>query len=254
MQNPSQNAVKLLEKAVSESKRHSTVRLPLDFARDSKNKTPSPPLHTILARRGEVRLKVFLTTLMRATRAPHETEYTLLKMAQTLDYGSGDAGRRRVRKAIQGLEERNLVQRIDHEGKPSGVQILYPDGSGKKDWNDRDLRRYIGIPIDLWKHGWFHSLSGSAIGLIIILLELRRPDHKEVWVDGIRKREYGFSDDFWTKATKELQEAKLLSVKQDIKTFHGESRKRNLYTLHLDRLKTHYPSGESIKVSPKGRG
>lgn len=177
-----------------------------------------------------------------------------------LDYGSEeseeseDAGRRRVRKALQGLEERNLVQRIKHEGKRSGVQVLCPDGSGEKDWNDRDLRRYIGIPIDLWKHGWFHSLSGSAIGLIIILLELRRQDHKEVWVDGIRKRQYGFSDDFWTKATKELQEAKLLSVKQDIKPFQGESRKRNLYTLHLDRLKTHYPSGESIKISPKDRG
>lgn len=202
----------------------------------------------MLSGRGEIRLKVFLTTLMMATKAPHRTSYTWHRMALMLDLRDPmTAGRRRIQKAISDLEGIEFIRRMEKKGLTPEVQILKPDGSGKEDWSDKDGSLYIGIPISLWRNGWFQSLSGSALGLLIILLDQRRKNQKGVWLDGISKSHYGFSPDFWTKASKELIEAKLLSVSRQTIESYGEPRRRNIYTLHLERLDTHYPSGDPLK-------
>jgi hypothetical protein len=122
--------------------------------------------------------------------------------------------------------------------------VLDPAGSGKE-WNALKLSRpYITLPIDLWRRGWFIALSGRALAILIILRELTHGRTSNgAWVDGIRKRQYGLSDDTWTRGTRALREAGLLNVKEEVFSSQGEPRRRNVYTLHLDRL-TSFDPGE----------
>ena len=240
---PPQEAVERLAKAVKGSKRSSTVRLPQVFARDSVSKEPVPPLAELMQGGGDVRLKVLLTTLMMATKPPHNRKTSSKDLAAMLGLNDPDgAGARRVNKAFADLEKLNLVRRDREPGHVPETTVLNPAGTGKE-WSDVRMQRpYITLPIALWERGWFIALSGRAIALLIVLRELTGGRVKNgAWVDGIRKRQYGFSDDTWTRACRELREAGLLDVREDVFSSRGEPRRRNNYTLRLDRLATFDP-------------
>lgn len=245
IERPSQEAIERLEKAVAASKRHQSVRLPQGFARDRKQKEPSPPLAALMQGGGEMRLKVLLTTLMMATKAPHSRKVASKDMAAMLNLRDAEAaGARRVSKAYTDLENRSLV-RIDRQpGYVPTTTVLDPTGTGKE-WDALKLKgTYITLPISLWRRGWFIALSGRAIALLIILRELTQGrTTKGAWVDGIRKRQYGLSDDTWTRGTQELRDAGLLEVKEEVYSSQGEPRRRNVYILHLDRLDEFDPGG-----------
>lgn len=245
IQRPPQEAIDRLEKAVSGSKRRESVRLPLGFARDQHQKEPEPPLAELMQGGGEMRLKVFLTTLMMATKAPHSRKVASKDMAAMLNLRDVErAGARRASKAFADLESRSLV-RIDRKpGYVPTTTILDPTGTGKE-WDALKLEDvYITLPIALWRRGWFIALSGRAVALLIILRELTQSRAtKEAWVDGIRKRQYGLSDDTWTRGTRELREAGLLEVREDVYSSQGEPRRRNVYRLHMERLDEFDPGG-----------
>lgn len=240
IERPPQEAIERLEKAVDKSKRNSSVRLPQIFARDRLTKDPLPPLAEMMQGGGEVRLKVLLTILMMATKAPHGRKVSSKELATMLDLRDPDgAGGRRVSKAIKDLERMKLV-RVDREpGHVPLVTVLHPGGTGSE-WNAMKLERpWITLPIDLWRRGWFIALSGRALAVLIILRELTHGRTSNgAWVDGIRKRQYGLSDDTWTRGCRELREAGLLEVTEHVFSSHGEPRRRNVYSLRLDRLKT----------------
>jgi hypothetical protein len=245
IERPPQEAIDRLDKAVDGSKRNSTVRLPQLFARDRVSKDPLPALAELMQGGGEVRLKVMLTTLMMATKPPHTRKVTSKDLAAMLNLNDPDAaGARRVNKAFGDLEELSLVRRNREPGYVPGTTVLDPAGSGKE-WSDLKLSRpYITLPIALWRRGWFIALSGRAIAILIILRELTHGRVKNgTWVDGIRKRQYGLSDDTWTRGTRELREAGLLDVREEVFSSQGEPRRRNVYTLRLDRL-TEFDPGE----------
>ncbi|MDF0531664.1 hypothetical protein P0W64_19185 [Tsukamurella sp. 8F] len=245
---PRQESIDLLEKALVRSQRKSSVRLPIEFVRDRDSVEAEPPLALLLRGGGEVRIKVLLTVLMQATKPPHAKKVRAKELAAMLALRDPDgAGAKRVLKALRDLERLNgradnspvkLVEATREPGRTPSVQVLNPDGSGQE-WDDTKLPSpYITLPIDLWKHGWLIALSGRAIALLIILKEItsgRKPAGTG-WVDGIRKRQYGLSDDTWTKATRELVDAGLVTVHDHVYAFHGEPRRRNVYTLHLERL------------------
>lgn len=251
MKKPSQEAVERLEKAITRSKRKSSVRLPQGFARDSVGKPPSPPLAELMQGGGEVRLKVFLTTLMMATKGPHATKVTSKDLAAMLNLSAPDAaGARRVNKAFQDLVDAELVERVREPGHVPNTKILNPTGNGEE-WDAAVLESpYITLPIDLWQRGWFIALSGRALALIIILRELTsgRPGGKG-WADGTRKRQYGISDDTWTRGTKELVDAGLLEITEHVYASYGEPRRRNIYKLRLERLSVFDP-GEVLGDDP----
>lgn len=251
VQRPPQEAIDLLEKAVKRSQRSSSVRLPQQFARDRTNKVAEPPLAKLMQGGGEMRLKVLLTTLMMATRAPHSTKISSKDLAAMLNLPDPDnAGARRVNKAFSDLVAADLVRRDRKPGYVPESMVLNPAGGGKK-WNDLKLPKpYITLPPDLWRRGWILVLSGRALALLIILRELTsgRPNNT-AWADGIRKRQYGLSDDTWTKGTKELRKAGLLDVDEVVYPSHGEPRRRNVYTLHLDRI-SNYDPGETPNDLP----
>lgn len=245
VERPPQEAIERLEKAVAGSKRSQSVRLPLGFARDRTQKDPSPPLAAVMQGGGEVRLKVLLTTLMMATKAPHSRKVASKDMAAMLNLRDAEkAGARRVSKAYSDLEARSLVQVDRRPGYVPTTTVLDPTGTGKK-WDASKLRApYITLPIALWRRGWFIALSGRAIALLTILRELTQGRKSSgAWVDGIRKRQYGLSDDTWTRGTRALREAGLLEVREDVYSSQGEPRRRNVYFLRLDRLDEFDPGG-----------
>ena len=245
VERPPQEAIERLEKAVVGSKRSQSVRLPLGFARDRKQKEPSPPLAALMQGGGEVRLKVLLTTLMMATKAPHSRKVASKDMAAMLNLRDVEkAGARRVSKAYSDLETRSLIRADRKPGYVPTMAVLDPTGTGKE-WDALKLKgTYITLPIGLWRRGWFIALSGRALALLIILRELTQGRTSNgAWVDGIRKRQYGLSDDTWTRGTQELREAGLLEVKEEVYSSQGEPRRRNVYILHLDRLDEVDPGG-----------
>jgi hypothetical protein len=245
VERPPQEAIDRLEKAVDGSKRKTSVRLPQLFARDRVSKDPVPPLADLMQGGGEVRLKALLTTLMMATKPPHSRKVSSKDLAAMLNLNDPDgAGARRVNKAFSDLEALNLVRRDREPGYVPETTVLDPAGTGKE-WSDLKLSKpYITLPIALWRRGWIIALSGRALAVLIILRELTHARVKdEAWVDGIRKRQYGLSDDTWTRGAKELREAGLLDIKEQVFSFQGEPRRRNLYTLHLDRLPAFDPGG-----------
>ena len=250
---PPREAVELLEAAIRRSKRSASVRVPQAFARDRQAHPPMPPLATLLQGGGEVRIKVLLTVLMMATKSPHATRVASKDLAAMLNLPSPEtAGSRRVNKALADLEKLNLVRRERKPGYVPNTQVLDPGGTGE-DWDDRNLPEgYIALPLDLWRRGWLLVLSGRAVALLIILRELTHGRaSKGAWADGIRKRQYGLSEDTWTKATKELVDAGLLDIREDVYSSHGEPRRRNVYTLHLERLSVFDP-GDTMTFDGEG--
>lgn len=236
---PPQSAVSRLETAVRVSKRKTTVRLPNAFARDQVERPAAPPLAAVMNKRGELRLKVFLTTLMMATAAPHNVKVRPKDMAAMLALRDPeDAGQRRVAQAFKSLEGLGLVRRDRSPGYVPDTTILNPNGAGGE-WDVAKLESgsYSTLPIGLWKRGWIISLPGRAIALLIILREATggRPGNS-AWIPGSRKREYGLSEDFWAAATKDLVDAGLLDVEAKTLSYQGEPRRRNIYKLHHERL------------------
>lgn len=195
-----------------------------------------------------MRIKAFLIVRMQATAHPYAITQASKDLAEMLGLPKPEtAGTRRVNKAFSDLVGLQLVSREMVPGRVPITTVLDPRGSGDS-WSDKNLREgFITLPIDLWRRGWLIALSGRALALLIILRELThgRKVSSGTWVDGIRKREYGLSDDTWTKATQELCEAGLLEVKVEVHSSRGEPRRRNLYRLHLERLGAFAP-GEMI--------
>jgi hypothetical protein len=181
---------------------------------------------------------------MPSTRAPHKTTISASELAELLDFQApASAGARRVTTAIRALEKLDLLKRHVSPGRVPTLEVLDPAGSGKAwDVNSKELSgNYAGIPIDLWKNGWITALTGRQLAMLIVLRELtnaRKPEPgvQGIWVDGTRKRQYGFSDDTWTRATHELRDLGFLEISENVFKSFGEPRRRNLYDLNIGRL------------------
>lgn len=238
VERPRQEAIDLMEVAVKRSKRRRGVRLPREFARDQVSAKRMPPLADLMQGGGEVRLKVLMTTLLLATTAPHSTKVSSKDLAVMLDLRDPEkAGAKRVNKAFADLVNMNLVHRELKPGYVPTSTVLNPAGDGNE-WDDSKLSKpYISLPISLWQRGWITALPGSALAMLIVLTELTAGrSGNTAWVDPVRKRQYGLSDDTWTKGTKQLQDAGLLEVNVRVFASRGEPRRRNDYSLLIDQF------------------
>ncbi|MEV8357449.1 hypothetical protein AB0P30_11585 [Micrococcus luteus] len=242
---PPQEALDHIQKAIDRAKRKSAVRLPTEFVRDRRAQNPKPPLAQML-RGGGHQLHTYLTILMKATKAPHETKVTTGELAAMLHpEGVTESGKRKIASEIKKLEgPRPPMLQVKREpGRVPAVLVLHPDGSGKG-WDANRLSSpYITLPIELWANGWILTLTPRALGLFVVLRDLThgRSASETAWVDPIRKKQYGLSGDTWTRATNELKDAGLLTVTQKVSSFYGEPRRRNIYTLHVDHMKSTKP-------------
>jgi len=214
---PPSDALASLQRAVKKSQRSATVRFPISYVRrgDADSPTVARMLHG--GRGGEVRLKVHLTLAMQATKHPYTLKARTARGIAIMLGLPDDLGTRRVNDALKWLDNEKLLLRTRHPGKPGEFALLNPDGSGDA-WPATQGARYLAVPIEMWSQGWILKLNGRSLGVYLALIELvggrKNPDGE--FMDAVRKRQYGFSDDTWTRATKELEDLHLIVTTSEL--------------------------------------
>lgn len=232
----SQEALDTLRSAVERSKRHSTVQLPIDFARDPEER-PTPLKRIGSDGRGQgLRLKLYLCMTMLATREPrHLRAYPASAYAKMLALGDPETqGARRVNQAQRWLRDEGFIQRVENGTHPPHITLLPIPATGE--WGGR----WITLPLDLWNNGWVHAMSGTALTLYVVLRELTGGRPSGSTAAGRRKRQYGLSDETWARGVAELEELSLATVTPVVEMADPFSRpqRRLKYRLENERLAT----------------
>lgn len=237
---PTAEGRRLLHRLVERSKRTSGVQFPPAFLRDDTH-TTVPPLARMMrgGQGGEVRVKLYLTMTMLAARPPHDIRSIPARTwAQVLALPDPEVnGARRITDALNWLQIEKLIKLDSHQGMPKDVTLLSPSGSGKGySWRGS---WYISMPLGFWEREWIYRLSGTAVAFLLVLRDMRsgRRQTDPPWLTTTEKERYGFSEDTWTRATKELRKHKLLTVgrKPQGKEFDYR-RLRNTYWIHQELL------------------
>lgn len=235
-----QDALDVLRSAVERSRRHSTVQLQIDFARDPAE-APTPLKRIGSDGRGQgLRLKLYLSMTMLATKKPYQLRpYTASAYATMLALEDPDGqGARRVNQAQRWLRDAGFIQRVENGTHPPHIVLLPLEARG--DWGGR----WITLPIGLWSNGWIQVLPGRALVLYIVLRELTggRPDGATA--DGRRKRQYGLSDETWARGTADLEALGLAQVSRVIDNSDPFSRRQ-------PRLKYRLEDGAMSRLPPQ---
>ncbi len=229
-----------LHAAVARSHRRTGVALDIGFVRSSD--AAAPPLARILrgGRGGEVRLKTYLTLCLLATDEPYDIRAGVPSRAMAEALGlpdPGGKGARRVADALTWLRHAQLLEVTPRRGMPSPLRLLDQAGSGGA--FVRPTGRWIRIPLGFWREEWIVHLSGSAVALLLVILEMQggRTVEDPPWLPGARRPQYGISDDTWTRASAELRDAGLLTIGRIPQGQDFDYRRmRNTYWIDLDRL------------------
>ncbi|MEV1158585.1 hypothetical protein AB0J27_24615 [Micromonospora chokoriensis] len=191
-----------------------------------------------------MRLKLYLSLTLLAVRRPYDIRSKPGRAwAELLDLPDpGVNGARRIGDALSWLSDARLLKLDRRPGLPSDITLLNPSGDGRKyAWNSG---RYISLPLDVWTQGWILSLSGTAVALLLVLLEMQggRAIHDPPWLTGLQRKRYGLSDDTWTRAAKELESSQLLTVRRIPQGKEFDYRRlRNTYWVNLPRLTSPAP-------------
>jgi len=233
---------RLLDWVVTTSKRE-VVPLAKDFIR--RDDGQPPPLATLMrgGRGGEVRLKLFLSMNLLAVRDPFDVRPLPARVwAEMLNLPNPETnGARRVNEAITWLQRHKLISIDDRRpGQPPRVYLRSHIGNGEP--YSRPRSTWVNLPVTFWKNGWIVRLSGRALALLLILLELvgGRDPQQGAYVRPDKARfQYGLSEDTWSRGVKELKEAGLIIVTREK---HGELwdfvRLRNKYRVNDSRFET----------------
>jgi len=232
-----------LRQAVDRSKRRNGVNLPIGFVRSEQK----PPLAQLLqgGRGGEVRLKLYLCLSLLATAHPYDIGKPIRSSWWAEALGLPDpetAGARRISDALDWLDRHKLIRLVRRPGRPSTVVLLDPRGGGGayRTTSEAKERRYVQVPLGLWRQEWIVVLSGSALALLLVLLELQGGEtdaNNPPFLATGRHEQYGLSEDTWTRASKQLQEHKLLSAGSVLEGRDLDMRRRrNTYWVDQGRL------------------
>lgn len=127
----SADAVAAMKATVARSKRTASVQFPVEFVRSIGDEPPMLAQLMAGGQGGSVRLKLYLTLAMQATRPPRTVApRTSAGYARLLDLPEA-SGSRRVNEALKWLSSRQLIDRTPRPGKPAQITLLQPDGSGE---------------------------------------------------------------------------------------------------------------------------
>jgi hypothetical protein len=159
-------------------------------------------------------LKLYLTMVLVATRAPHIIRETPARVwAEMLGLDEPNVlGSRRVSDALDWLNKKAFIELTSKRGTPPTVRLLSATGDGTDFARGRG--QYLRVPLGLWEHKWIVLLSGRELALLLVLLDLQggRDQSDPPSLPGELRRRSGLSDDTWTRATSELQKRGLLTV------------------------------------------
>jgi hypothetical protein len=216
---PSERSLHRLNSLVDRSRRRTGLPLPEAFVRRADPDQP-PPLAQFLrgGQGGEVRLKLYLCMSLLAVEDPNEIKHIPARSwAETLDLHDPDRnGARRVNDAIDWLHQHGFLAAERGRGTPGIVRLLSPTGTGEKYARPAPNARYVRLPLGVWQEGWIVRLSGSALALLIILLDMQGGRSGPQSIAPSRARElYDLSADTWTKGTHELREFGLLEISRE---------------------------------------
>ena len=246
----------LLERAADRSMRRTGIQLPVGFLRTSSGGSERAPLARMVSggRGGGVRLKLYLSLVLIATEPPHRIrdQIPARAWAEMLDLPDPEKnGARRISDALVWLDANKFLKAERQQGAPPRLALLSADGSGRP--FVRPGGQYLTVPLDFWRNYWITAMSGMATALFMILLDNQggiSSAGAAPIVTAVRRQQYGFSPDSWTRATQELESLNLLIVGDHAKIDGFVwSRRRNTYWIDKDRLEKP-PSAAIITSTP----
>jgi hypothetical protein len=253
----SQDALHMLRSLVKRSQRATGVPLSEPFIR-RRNLSDPPPRLTILMRGGqggEVRLKLYLTMALVAVSPPYDIPpIPARSWAAALGLDDPDHnGARRINDAIGWLAEHDFLISERRRGTPGRVRLLSQSGTGAPYTRPITTGRYVRLPLGLWDQGWIVRLSGTALALLIVLLDMQSGRGEAQWIAPAQaRRRYDLSPDTWTKGIHELQAVGLVTVrKRPQGDFFDFRRMRNSYWVHDEVLNEPTPDASRGTQRPQ---
>jgi hypothetical protein len=241
---PPDEVLGLLRSLVQRSRRSAGVPLVESFVRRNGESGAAPPLVLLLrgGQGGEVRLKLYLTIALLAVRSPFVITDPVPARSWAAALGLDDPehkGARRIGGAISWLAEHRFLDTGRRQGTPGSVQLLSQDLSGSAYQRPGPDTRYIQLPLGLWDEGWIVRLSGTALAILIVLLDLQGGRAQPQWISPAEaRRRYDLSPDTWTKGLKELKELDLVTVTRRTQgDVFDYKRMRNAYWVRAEKLR-----------------
>lgn len=201
---------------------------------------PSPLLRLYRGgRSGVVPIRLYLALLWKCSKAPYETTAPARAWATLLDLQDpAGAGARRIRAALDKLQDHRLITTSGAPGEVTTVTLLREDGTGRKyippsgaylkaqagkrGQKVLEQHRYFKINSDLWTGGHLQVLTGPALVMLLIILgeggdrAIRGEGGDQalpVWFStSLFKERYGLSPATRAQGVRELVERGLLLV------------------------------------------
>jgi hypothetical protein len=136
------------------------------------------------------------------------------------------------------MRARSFLISERRQGTPGSVRLLSQDLAGGTYERPTPGHRYVQLPLGLWDQGWIVRLSGTALAILIVLLDLQGGRAQPQWISPPQaRRRYDLSPDTWTKGLKELKALDLITVSRRTQgDIFDYQRMRNAYWVHEDML------------------
>jgi hypothetical protein len=233
--------MELLKRSVDKSKRHDQVPFAKEFLRSPDG---TPPLARLIrgGRGGEVRLKLYLTITMMATRAPYDITRPPSPNLWTQMLGvTGDQPVRRVSDALRWLRDGGFIGLIPRAGTLPLITLLDPQGPAEPGRPySRPMEKgspYISLPLTLWTNGWIIDLPATSLALMMVIRDVQQGKDQAKYTYSDERAMYGLSADTWTRGRNDLERRGLLEVRRVPQGGDFDyQRMRNLYRVRLEQL------------------
>jgi hypothetical protein len=256
-------------------KRATTVRYGfVRLAPDGEAAGPMAPLAGLIrgSKGGALRIRLYLALLWMAGGGDgrHSVTFPARAFAELLDLPDPSGrGERRVREALKLFQKQKLLRVEAQPGRPSTLYLLQEDACGTpytrpgahttaaKDRGEvNPTHLFIQLPASFWTEGWVLVLSAPALAMLLVLLVLTANGRKpKQWVSPSQRRQYGLSDDTWTRGIAELKAHGLVEVgKAPVSRDFEWKRVRNTYTLHAERLGESPSERQAVKPPARPAG
>lgn len=205
-------------------------------------KSGAAPLAQLVARGGRgglVPLKLYLALIWRCAAEPFSTVISARKWAELLALPDPETlGARRIAKALDVLEDLELVTLTRRRGNSTRITLLDESGTGEPytlPIGRSGKYTYFKVPTQLWVEGYIQEMSASGLAMLLVLLEGRnRGGEPTWWSTNAFPSRYGLTSTVRSRGTSELVRYGLLSVNKravsDIADFRA-LRVRNTYQL-----------------------
>lgn len=179
---------------------------------------------------GPATLKLYLTLVMMTKTPPHDLyrPTSSNRLAKILGYAregkNVDSATRKMNRALRNLQNEELITVTPRTLRVPAIRVEHIPS---------DRKRYITLPLELWKNGWINVLSNVELATYVALrLNASGKEDSPAHVRGYERLEYGFSSEFWRRGAHELTERGIVDTSMDAPDDPEiVNRRRTIYTL-----------------------